>query len=140
MRSLKDKDDYKFVLSIEEIVLVVHCTLVKSSVMQKLVETNIRSNQKFRTIEKNFKTILTTVLQGVLFKMLQKILKPGRTYSHCILLQENLILTNKRSLKDRFYLERMLYRAIYDIIQTPQEEMRFSSFHFVALLLIDHDY
>ena len=33
----------------------------------------------------------------------------------------------------------MLYRAIYDIMQTPQEEMRFSSFHFVALLLIDHD-
>ena len=47
MRSLfplKDKDDYKFALSIEEIVLVVHCTLVKSRVMQKLDETNIRSN------------------------------------------------------------------------------------------------
>ena len=46
--------------------------------------------------------------------MLQKMVRPGRTIIY-ILLNESLILTNKRTLKDWFYLE-MSHRAISEII------------------------
>ena len=71
--------------------------------------------------------------------MLQKMLKPGRTLKHHILLYGNLILTNKRTLKHWFYLEIVSNRAINNIMQTTYKEMHFSSFQFVALPLIALD-
>ena len=59
--------------------------------------------------------------------MLQKILRPGRTQKHQILLSGNLILTNKRALKDYFYLEMVSHRSINDI-QTPKKEVHFFFF------------
>ena len=49
---------------------------------------------------------------------------------------ENLILTNKRTLKDLFYLEMVPHRGINDIMQTCEKEVHFSSFQFVLLFLI----
>ena len=47
----------------------------------------------------------------------------------------SLILMNKKTLKDWFYLEMVSYRAINNIIQLPRRKCIFSSFQFVALSL-----
>ena len=57
-----------------------------------------------------------------------KMLRPGRTQKHHILLSRNLILTNKRTLKDYFYLEMVSHRVINDIMLTPQKEVYFFFF------------
>ena len=96
-------------LSIKEIVLVVHVTLVKPNVTRKLDRKNIRTQLKVwnhqNTFEvtsttilhgllnrKNIRTQLkvwnhqntfevtsTTILHGLSFQMPQKMLRPGRT-------------------------------------------------------------
>ena len=70
----------------------------------------------------------TTILHGLSFRMLQKILRPRRTQRYHILLSGNLILTNKRTLKDQFYLEMVLHRTINDLMQTPKKEVHFFFF------------
>ena len=67
------------VLSTNELVLVVHLTLLKQSVMQKLDGTNIIIQLKIRHYRNTFKTISTTALHGLIFKMFQKTLRPERT-------------------------------------------------------------
>ena len=64
-------------LSIKEIVLVVHVTLVKSDVMRKLNGMSIIIQLKVQNHENTFKTTSTTILHGLSFQMLQKM--PGRT-------------------------------------------------------------
>ena len=64
-------------LSIKEIVLVVHITLVKSDVMQKLNGMSIIIQLKVQNHQNTFKTTSTTILHGPSFQMLQKM--PGRT-------------------------------------------------------------
>ena len=66
-----------------------------------------------------FETMSTTVLPRLLFQMLKKTLRSGRTKRHHILLSGNLILIKKRTFKHSFYLEMVLHRAINDIMQTP---------------------
>ena len=87
-------------LSIKEIVLVVHVTLVKPNVMRKLDGKNIIIQLKIQNHQNTFEATSTTILHGLLFQLLQKMLRPGRTSKHQILLSGNLILTNKRTLKD----------------------------------------
>ena len=64
-------------LSIKEIVLVAQVTLLKPSVMQKLDGMNIIIQLKVQNLRNTFKTMLTTVLHGLLFQMLQKMAAPG---------------------------------------------------------------
>ena len=67
-------------LSIKEIVLVVHVTLVKPNVMQRLNGMNVIIIQlKVQNHRNTFETISTTVLHGLLFQMIQKMLREGRT-------------------------------------------------------------
>ena len=66
-------------LSIKEIVLVVHVTLMNSSVMQKLDGMNIIVQLRVQNHRRTFETISTTVLRGLLFQILQKTLRQGRT-------------------------------------------------------------
>ena len=61
-------------LSTKEIVLMVHFTLVKPSIMQKLDGMNIIIQVKDQNLQNTFETILITVLHGILFQMLQKML------------------------------------------------------------------
>ena len=126
-------------LSIKEILLEVHVTLVKQSAIQKLDGMNVIIQLKVQNHRNDVKKILTTVLHGLWFQMLQKMLRPVRTQRHHILLYGNLILTNMGTLKDWFYLEMKSHRPINDIIQTSYKEIRFSSFQFVALSLIRLD-
>ena len=66
-------------LSIKEIVLVVHVTLVKPNVMRKLNEMNIIIQLKVQNQQSTFEATSTTILHGLSFQMLQKMLRPGRT-------------------------------------------------------------
>ena len=66
-------------LSIKEIVFVVHITLVKSEVMRKLDGMKIIIQLKVQNHQSTFDATSTTILHGLSFQMLQKILRPGRT-------------------------------------------------------------
>ena len=67
------------VLSIKEIVLVVHVTLVKPNVMQKLDGMNIIIQLKNQNLKDTFEATSTTILLGLSFQILQKMLRPGKT-------------------------------------------------------------
>ena len=71
---------------------------------------------------------LRNTLHGLSFQMLQRMVRPGRTQKHHILLSRNLILTNKTALNDQFYLEMVPDREINDLMQTPKKEGHFSAF------------
>ena len=71
-------------LSIKAIVFVVQVTSVKPSVIQKLDGMNIITQQKVQNHRNTFETMSTIVLHGLLFQMLQKMLRPGRNYRHHI--------------------------------------------------------
>ena len=87
-------------LTVSEIVLVVHVTLVKPNVMRKLDGMNIIIQLKIQNHQNTFEATSTTILHGLSFQILQKMLRTGRTKKHHILFSGNLILTNKRTLKD----------------------------------------
>ena len=67
------------VLSMKGIVLVVYVTLVKPNVMQKLDGMNIIIQLKVHNHQNTFEATSITVLHGLSFQMLQKMLRPGRT-------------------------------------------------------------
>ena len=67
------------VLSIKRIVLVVYVTLVKPNVMQKSDGMNTIIQLKVQNHQNTFEATSSTILHGLLFHMLQKFLKPGRT-------------------------------------------------------------
>ena len=106
-------------LSIKQNVLVVHIILVNLSMMQKLDGMNTKILLKIPNHQNTFEPISTTVLHGLLFQILQKMSTSGITLRNHILLYGNLILTDKMTLKDWFYLEIVTYKAINDIIPTP---------------------
>ena len=58
-------------LSTKEIVLMVHITLLKPTIMQKLDGMNIIIQLKVQNHRNTFETISTTVLHGLLFQMLK---------------------------------------------------------------------
>ena len=66
-------------LSIKEIVLVVHVTLVKPNVMRKLDGMKITIQLKVQNHQNTFVVTSATILHGPSSQMLQKMLKPGRT-------------------------------------------------------------
>ena len=74
--ALKDVNDYKSCVTYKGIVLVVHVTLVKPNLMQKLDGMNIIIQSKSQN---TFEATSTTILQGLPFQMLQKMLRPRRT-------------------------------------------------------------
>ena len=106
-------------LSTKLIVLVVHVTLAKPNVMQKLDVMNKIIELKVQSHRNTFETTLTTVLHGFLFQILQKMLGPERTLKHHLLQSGKLILTNKTTLKCYFYMEMVSLTAFSDIMQTP---------------------
>ena len=67
------------VLSIKEIVLVVHVTLVKPNVMRKLDGMNIIIQLKVQNHQNTFEATSTTILHELSFQMLQKMLTLGIT-------------------------------------------------------------
>ena len=76
---LKDKNDYKWCVINKVIVLVVHVTLVKRNVMQKLDGRNIIIQLKFQNHQNTLEATSTPFLHGLSFQMLKKMLRPGRT-------------------------------------------------------------
>ena len=76
---LKEKKIINRVLSIKEFVLVVHLTLVKPNVMQKLDGMNIIIQLKVQNHQYTFDVTSTTILHGLSFQMFQKILRAGKT-------------------------------------------------------------
>ena len=58
---------------------MVQVTLVKPNVMPKLDEINIIIQLKVQNHQNTFEATLTTILHGLSFQMLQKMLRPGRT-------------------------------------------------------------
>ena len=66
-------------LSIKEIVFVVHITLVKSEVMRKLDGMKIIIQLKVQNHQSTFDATSTTILHGLSFQMLQKILRSEKT-------------------------------------------------------------
>ena len=107
---------------------MIHVVFVKPNVMQKLDGMNIIIQLKIQ----NHKTPSTQhqplLYMGCHFKCSKKMLRPGRIQKHHILLYRNLILTNKRILKDQFHLEMASITAINDIIQTHQKDVHFFFF------------
>ena len=57
-------------LSIKDIILVVHVTLVKPNVMQKLNRMNIIIQLKVQNNQNTFEATSTTILHGLSFQML----------------------------------------------------------------------
>ena len=131
---LKQKMITNCVLSSKEIVFVVHVTLVKPNLMRKLDRMNIIIQLQVQNHQKTFEATLATILHGLSFQMLQKMLRPQRTQKHHVLLCGNLILTNKSFLKNQFYLEMVSHRAINDIIQTPKKKVHF--FYFLVCCIV----
>ena len=66
-------------LSIKEFDLVIHITLLKANVKQKLDGMNIIIQLKVQNHQNTFEATSTTILHGLSFQMLQKMLRPGRT-------------------------------------------------------------
>ena len=66
-------------LSIKEFVLVIHITLLNANVKQKLDGMNLIIQLKVQNHQNTFEATSTTILQGLSFQMLQKMLRPGRT-------------------------------------------------------------
>ena len=75
-------------LSIKEIVLIIHVTLVKPRIMPNLDGMNIVTQLKVQNHGNTFKKISTTVLHWLLFQIHQNMLRPGRTERHHTLLKE----------------------------------------------------
>ena len=67
------------VLSVKEVVLVGHVTLVKRNVMWKLDGMNIIIQLKVQNHQNTFEATSTTILHGPSFQMLQKMIGPART-------------------------------------------------------------
>ena len=65
-------------MDLKKIVLVVYITLVNLSVIQKII-MKIIIQLKVQNHRNTFETISTTVLYGLVFQILQKMLKPGST-------------------------------------------------------------
>ena len=72
------------VLSIKDIVLLVHVTLVKLSATQKLDGMNMLIQRKAQNHRNIFEEASNTVLNGLSFQMLRKKLRSGRTLKHHI--------------------------------------------------------
>ena len=62
---LKDKNDYKLCVIYKGIVLVVHVTLVKPNVMQKLDRINLIIQLKVQNYQNTFEATSTTILHGL---------------------------------------------------------------------------
>ena len=74
-------------LSIKEIVLVVHVTSVKPNVMRKLNGMNIIIQLKIQNHQNTFEATSTTILHGLSFQMLQKNAKTSKNLeASCIAL------------------------------------------------------
>ena len=58
---------------------MVHVTLVKPNLMRKLDRMNIIIQLQVQNHQKTFEATLATVLHGLSFQMLQKMLRPQRT-------------------------------------------------------------
>ena len=73
------------VLSTKGLVLMVHVTLVKLNVMEKLDRMDIIIQLKVKNHQNSFQVTSTTVLHWLLFQMLQKMLRPEeqRTILNC---------------------------------------------------------
>ena len=67
------------VLSTKEIVLVAHVALVKPNLMRKLDLMNIIIQIKVQNHRNTFEATSATLLHGLSFQMLKKMLRPGRT-------------------------------------------------------------
>ena len=68
-------------MDLKKIGLVVYVILVNLSVMQKII-MKIIIQLKVQNHRNTFETISTTVLYGLIFQILQKMLKPGSTQRH----------------------------------------------------------
>ena len=75
---LKKSVAYKKRVSVREMVLMVETILVKIKMTKKLDGINIIMQLRAQNQRNNSKAASTTVLHRVSFKMLQKILRPGR--------------------------------------------------------------
>ena len=69
---------------------MVHVTLVELNLMQKLDGGNIIIQLKVQNHQNTFDETPTTVLHELSFQMLQKMLRPVRTWKHHVLLSGNL--------------------------------------------------
>ena len=58
---------------------MVHVTLVKSNVMRELDRMNIIIQLKVQNHQNTFEATSTTILHGLSFQMLEKMLRPERT-------------------------------------------------------------
>ena len=58
---------------------MVHITMVKPGVMQKLDGINIIIQLKVQNHQNNFEATSATIIHGLSFQLLQKKLRPGRT-------------------------------------------------------------
>ena len=79
-----------------------------------------------------FEAIWTTVLRGLVFQMLQKMLRAGKTSRHRIIVYENLILTKKMTFRDSFFPAVVSHT---NYIKGKVFFLLFSLFHFHWLLL-----
>ena len=64
---------------IKKIVLVVHVTLVKTNIILKLDGMDIIIQLKVKNHQSTFSTIWTTVFDGLIFQLIQRMLRLGKT-------------------------------------------------------------
>lgn len=84
---------------------MVYVTLFRPNIMQKLDRINIMITRN-SGISEDLQSNIDLFLLELPFRMLQKLLIPAKTCKHLIL------LTNKRTLEDYFYIENVSHRAI----------------------------
>ena len=68
--------------------------------MQKLDRMNTIIQLKVQNHQNIFEATSTNVLNGPSFQIIQKMLRPGRTWKYHILMSGNLTLMSKRTLKN----------------------------------------
>ena len=88
------------VLSIEEIVLVAHFTLAKPNIMQKLDRINMIIQLKVQNDQNTLKGTSTSVLYGMTFQMLQKMMTRKNLEASYIALRKPDLNEQKKTLKD----------------------------------------
>ena len=102
---LKDKNDYKWCVINKVIVLVVHVTLVKQNVMQKLDGRNIIIQLKVQNHQNTLEATSTPFLHGLSFQMLKK-KKKKKTRKN---LEASYISLWKPNLKEQKDFERLVF-------------------------------
>ena len=123
--SLKEKKDYKLC-----IIYKGNCSWGSRYIGEIKSNAEVRWNGYNNPTESSepSKNLRSNINHYFAWAVISNALQNAKGRKYHILLSGNLILTNKRTLKDYFYLEMVSYKVINDIMQSPKKEQHFFFF------------